>query len=144
MSQEGNLGDSNVKDIIQPLIEAFFSSPWAYKARLTELGDKYAIPLDVIKTASRWLEEEETAINNIADVMDDIESHPSRLVNLINYIDQELFGEKIVIFTDQIETFNAYYKVFKDVFGDEVTGFAESINRDKAEVNIYRFQSDPN
>ena len=76
--------------------------------------------------------------------MDDIESHPSRLVNLINHIDQELFGEKIVIFTDQIETFNAYYKVFKDVFGDEVTGFAESINRDKAEVNIYRFQSDPN
>lgn len=144
LSQEGNLGDSNVKDIIQPLIEAFFSSPWAYKARLTELGDKYAIPLDVIKTASRWLEEEETAINNIADVMDDIESHPSRLFNLINHIDQELFGEKIVIFTDQIETFNAYYKVFKDVFGDEVTGFAESINRDKAEVNIYRFQSDPN
>lgn len=144
LSQEGNLEDSNVKDIIQPLIEAFFSSPWAYKARLTELGDKYAIPLDVIKTASRWLEEEETAINNIADVMDDIESHPSRLVNLINHIDQELFGEKIVIFTDQIETFNAYYKVFKDVFGDEVTGFAESINRDKAEVNIYRFQSDPN
>lgn len=144
LSQEGNLEDSNVKDIIQPLIEAFFSSPWAYKARLTELGDKYAIPLDVIKTASRWLEEEETVINNLADVMDDIESHPSRLVNLINYIDQELFGEKIIIFTDQIETFNAYYKVFKDVFGDEVTGFAESINRDKAEVNIYRFQSDPN
>ena len=70
---------------------------------------------------------------------------PTQMVpNLINHIDQELFGEKIVIFTDQIETFNAYYKVFKDVFGDEVTGFAESINRDKAEVNIYRFQSDPN
>lgn len=144
LAQEGSLEDSSVKDIIQPLIEAFFSSPWAYKARLTELGDKYAIPADVIKTASRWLEEEETAVDNLADVMDDIESHPSRLVNLINHIDQELFGEKIVIFTDQIETFNAYYKVFKDVFGDEVTGFAESINRDKAEVNIYRFQSDPN
>lgn len=140
LAQEGSLEDSSVKDIIQPLIEAFFSSPWAYKARLTELGDKYAIPADVIKTASRWLEEEETAVDNLADVMDDIESHPSRLVNLINHIDQELFGEKIVIFTDQIETFNAYYKVFKDVFGDEVTGFAESINRDKAEVNIYRFQ----
>ena len=135
---------SNVKDIIQPLIEAFFSSPWAYKARLTELGGEYAIPLDVIRTASRWLEEEEAAVNNLADVMDDIEIHPSRLFNLINYIDQELFGEKIVVFTDQIETFNAYYEVFKDAFGDEVTGFAESINRDKAEINIYRFQSDPN
>lgn len=144
LSQEGNLEDSNVKDIIQPLIEAFFSSPWAYKARLTELGGEYAIPLDVIRTASRWLEEEEAAVNNLADVMDDIEIHPSRLFNLINYIDQELFGEKIVVFTDQIETFNAYYEVFKDAFGDEVTGFAESINRDKAEINIYRFQSDPN
>lgn len=92
--QEGNLEDSNVKDIIQPLIEAFFSSPWAYKARLTELGGEYAIPLDVIRTASRWLEEEEAAVNNLADVMDDIEIHPSRLFNLINYIDQELFGEK--------------------------------------------------
>lgn len=144
LSQEGNLEDSNVKDIIQPLMEAFFSSPWAYEARLKELKDKYAIPLEVIDTASRWLEEEEIAINNLADVMDDIESHPSRLVNMINHIDQELFGEKIVVFTDQIETFNAYYKVFKDVFGDEVTGFSESINRDQAEINIYRFQSDSN
>ena len=83
-----------------------------------------------MKTASRWLDDEKEAINNIANVMDDVESHPSRMIKLVSYIDENLFDEKIVVFTDQIETFDAYYEVFKRIFGDEVTGYAESINRD--------------
>lgn len=62
--------------------------------------------------------DEDEAIENFADIMDDVDSHPSRLVKLISYIDEELFGEKIVIFTDQIETFDVYYKVLTQSFGD--------------------------
>ena len=65
------------------------------------------------------------------------------MIKLVHYIDEELFGKKVVVFTDQIETFDAYYDVLRGIFGDEVTGFSESIDRDEAEVNIYRFQSDP-
>lgn len=142
LSQEGEIQETSVTEIIQPLIEAFFSSPWAYNARLSEISSKVAIPEEVVKTASRWLDDEKEAINNIANVMDDVESHPSRMIKLVSYIDENLFDEKIVVFTDQIETFDAYYEVFKRIFGDEVTGYAESINRDEAEINIYRFQSE--
>lgn len=143
LSLEGELQDTNVTEIIQPLIEAFFSSPWAYNSRLSDIGNKISIPKRVIKTASRWLDDENEAVNNIANVMDDVEGHPSRMLKLVRYIDENLFDEKVVVFTDQIETFDAYYDVFKQIFGEEVTGFAESIDRDEAEINIFRFQSEP-
>ena len=143
LSSESELDEVRIKDYIQPLIESFFSSPWAYCARVNEIKKSINIPQGVIKTAERWLADEDEAIENFADVMDDVDSHPSRLARLISYIDEELFGEKIVIFTDQIETFDIYYKVLTQSFGDEVTGFAQSIDRDEAEINIYRFQSDP-
>lgn len=143
LSLEGELQDTNVTEIIQPLIEAFFSSPWAYNSRLSDIGNKISIPERVIKTASRWLDDENEAVNNIANVMDDVEGHPSRMLKLVSYIDENLFDEKVVVFTDQIETFDAYYDVFKQIFGEEVTGFAESIDRDEAEINIFRFQSEP-
>jgi len=143
LSSESELDEARIKDYIQPLIESFFSSPWAYCARINEIRKFTNIPQGVIKTAERWLADEDEAIENFADIMDDVDSHPSRLVKLISYIDEELFGEKIVIFTDQIETFDVYYKVLTQSFGDEVTGFAQSIDRDEVEINIYRFQSDP-
>lgn len=143
LAQEGELDEDNVKEIVQPLIEAFFSSPWAYVSRLNSLKKKEDIPVEVIKTATRWLDEEIDAVKNLANIMDDVETHPSRLIKLVHYIDEELFGKKVVVFTDQIETFDAYYDVLRGIFGDEVTGFSESIDRDEAEINIYRFQSDP-
>lgn len=143
LSQEGELLEDNITEIIQPLLEAFFSSPWAYNARLSEMGSKINIPEDVIKTASRWMDDENDAVYDIANMMDDVEGHPSRLLKLLNYIDENLFDEKVVVFTDQIETFDAYYEIFKQIFGDEVTGFAESIDREVAEINIFRFQSEP-
>lgn len=143
LSLDEQLTQKDIVDFVQPLLEAFFSSPWAYYARLAELSKSVNIPDEVIRMAKRWLTDEDETIERMADVLDDVDSHPTRLVKLISYIDEKLFGEKIVIFTDQSETFDVYYQVLKQSFGDEVTGFAQSINRDEAEINIYRFQSDP-
>lgn len=143
LSLDEQLTEKDIVDFVQPLLEAFFSSPWAYFARLEELAISANIPDEVIRTAERWLTDEDETIERMADVLDDVNSHPTRLVKLISYIDEKLFGEKIVIFTDQAETFDVYYQVLKQSFGDEVTGFAQSISRDEAEINIYRFQSDP-
>lgn len=130
-----------IVETIQPIVESFFSSPWAYVNALknTVLDDSE----EVIKNAERWLQDENDAVENIADLLDDVDQHPSRLLLLLNYIDENLFGKKVVLFTDHIETFQAYYRVFKDAFGDEVTGFGRSISQEEAEVNIYKFQSDP-
>lgn len=143
LSLDEQLTEKDIVDFVQSLLEAFFSSPWAYFARLEELAISANIPDEVIRTAKRWLKDEDETIERMADVLDDVNSHPTRLVKLISYIDEKLFGEKIVIFTDQAETFDVYYQVLKQSFGDEVTGFAQSISRDEAEINIYRFQSDP-
>ena len=143
LSLDEQLTEKDIADFVQPLLEAFFSSPWAYFARLEELAISANIPNEVIRTANRWLTDEDETIERMADVLDDVNSHPTRLVKLISYIDEKLFGEKIVIFTDQTETFDVYYQVLKQSFGDEVTGFAQSISRDEAEINIYRVQSDP-
>ncbi len=143
MSMDEKLTEDFIKNIVQPILESFFSSPWAYVNSLNEKSKIIKISENVIKSAQRWLEDEDEAIENIANILDDVNSHPSRLIKLISYIDENLFGEKIVLFTDHIETFEKYYEVLYDAFGEEVTGFSKSIDRDEAEINIYRFQSDP-
>lgn len=132
-----------VEKELQPVLEAFFSSPWAYRTRLSEIyGNNANIPENVLKAADRWVEDENEVLENMADILDDVDAHPSRLVKLISFIETELFNKKIVIFTDHIETFEIYKKALYDAFGDEVTAFSTKMNRDEAEINIYRFQSD--
>jgi len=144
ISNQEILDDDKVEKEIQPLLESFFSSPWAYKAKLNVIFENNNIlPEDVKRSADRWLEDEDDAITKLADIMDDVELHPSRLMKLISYIDTELFGKKIVVFTDNPETFDVYYHVLQEAFGEEVTGFSETIDKDEAEINIYRFQSAP-
>lgn len=139
--QQETLDTVRIEREIRPVLEAFFSSPWAYVARLEKVYGKSALPDDVWKSASRWLEDENEAIEQLADIMDDVQVHPSRLMKLISYIDIHLYGKKVVIFTDQAETFHIYYDVLREAFGEEVTGFAKFLDRDEAEKNIYRFQS---
>ena len=143
LHHQDEFDEQKIEKDIQPVLEAFFSSPWAYRARLGErFGDRDLIPEDVWRSAERWIEDENEAIENMANVLDEVESHPSRLVKLVNYIETELFDKKIVVFTDHIETFDVYYKVLYDAFGDEATAFSVTMDHEEAEVNIYRFQSD--
>lgn len=142
ISQQELLDTDRIEQEIRPVLEAFFSSPWAYVAKLEKVYGKSALPDDVWKSANRWLEDENEAIGQLADIMDDVQIHPSRLTKLISYIDIHLYGKKVVLFTDQEETFSIYYRVLREAFGEEVTGFAQSIDRDEAEKNIYRFQSE--
>ena len=142
VSIQDNLDEARVVSEIKPMLEAFFSSPWAYENVLNTLEKKVQLPDTVKNSAARWVEDENEIVNELADVLDNIEAHPSRLTKLIHYIDTELFGKKVVVFTDHIETFEKYYMILQEAFGDEVTGFSTSLDRDEAEINIYKFQSD--
>lgn len=144
VSQQDLFDEEKVLKEIKPLLEAFFSSPWAYMARLKAAAQyDTTIPAEVMKSAQEWLADENRVIDNLADSMDQVDEHPSRLLKLISYIDTELFGQKVVVFTDQSETFCVFYQMLQAAFGDEVTGFAESLDTQENEINIYRFQSDP-
>lgn len=143
VQQQEELTTPQIEDDIKPLLESFFSSPWAYISELNRISNhKIFIPENVMTSAKRWEEDENEAIDNISDILDDIDNHPSRLIKIISYIESNLFGKKVVVFTDHIETFNVYYKALYNSFGEEVTCYSSFINQDIAESNIYRFQSD--
>ncbi len=143
VQNQDNIDATQIEKKLQPVLEAFFSSPWAYRARLKEIyGNNSTIPENVWKSADRWVEDENEILDNITDILDDISVHPSRLVKIINYIETELLDKKVVVFTDHIETFEIYSKMLYETFGDEVVDFSTNMDRDKAEINIYRFQSD--
>ena len=55
VQNQGEIKAAEVEREIQPILEAFFSSPWAYRARLREIyGDNISIPENVGKSADRW------------------------------------------------------------------------------------------
>lgn len=144
INSQQELNKRNIKEFIEPLLESFFSSSWAYNARLNsikEIGIK--IPENVLRSANRWVEDENDTYSNLADAMDDVDAHPSRLLKLIDFIDAQLFEKKVVVFTDQPETFDGFYKMLISAFGDEVTRFGANVDSNENEMNIYRFQSDP-
>lgn len=144
VQNQGEIKAAEVEREIQPILEAFFSSPWAYRARLREIyGDNISIPENVWKSADRWVEDENEILLRMTDALDDVETHPSRLVKIVSYIETELLDKKAVVFTDHAETFDVYGKVLYDTFGDEVVSFSTDMDQNEAEINIYRFQSDP-
>ena len=136
------LDNEKIITTIRPLLETFFSSPWAYKEMIIKLSSISSIPNYVATSAERWVLDEDEAIKNVADLLDDVNEHPSRLIKLLYFIDTELYEKKVVIFTDYIETFNVYYTLLNEMYGDEVTGFSNEMDALEAEMNIYRFQSD--
>lgn len=127
-----------------PLIEAFFSSPWAF---LAELKRQKSIGLEVSEIvqaqAVEWLREEDEIIGNIEAVLGEPYNYSNRIVSTVDYIDQETNDKKVVIFTNYAETFEKYEYVLKLYFGeDRIATFNKSMSSDDLELNIYRFQND--
>lgn len=144
VQNQDNIEAAQIGRELQPVLEAFFSSPWAYKARLKDIyGKNPSVPENVWKSADRWVEDENDILQRMTEILDDVELHPSRLVNIVSYIETNLLNKKTVVFTDHIETFDIYHKVLYEAFGEEVAAFSIEMDKDEAEINIYRFQSDP-
>lgn len=142
---QGNITDSQAEQNIIPLIRSFFSSPWAYYAMLRHLAAEVHIPNEVKRTAELWLENENSAVDDISTTLDDPDEHPSRLIKIIDACMNIVpFGKKAVFFTDFPETFTKYLKVFDSCFGDEVVGYGKTLAPEVSERNMYHFQTDPN
>lgn len=127
-----------------PLIEAFFSSPWAFSAELEKqkkLG--LAVSEMVEMQAAEWLREEDEIIGKIESVLDEPYNYSNRIVSTVDYIDQETENKKVVVFTNYAETFKKYEYVLKLYFGENtIAVFNKSMSSDDLELNIYRFQND--
>lgn len=127
-----------------PLIEAFFSSSWAFLAEMNKqktLG--LVISESVEAKAIEWLREEDEIISKIDTVLNEPYNFSNRIVSTVDYIDQEAGNKKVVVFTNYRETFEKYEYVLKLYFGDDaVAVFNKSMPSDDLELNVYRFQND--
>ncbi len=127
-----------------PLLEAFFSSSWAFFEELqNQKRQGLIISDDVEKFAREWKNEEDKLLRNIEKVLSEPYNYSDRIVSTIDYIDQETTSQKVVLFTNYEKTFEKYALVLQSYFGeDKVALFHKRMNPDNLELNIYKFQNE--
>lgn len=139
---ELELGSIDIGVDIRPLLSAFFSSPWAFVERATNLG----LGEEIIENARKWLETEQYNVDNIEDILNDpdqySESYSTRLVVVLNALFDEFYDKKVVLFTNHEKTFRAYKEALANTFSDgEVSFFGAYMDTEAIELNAYRFQT---
>lgn len=135
---------ADVETEIRPMLEAFFSSPWAF----LEYLDKNDIDSrsELYFYASQWVQYEDTIINQIIDIMNDPGNYETyystRIVKVMDLLYDELFDQKVVLFTNNSKTFEVYKSVIETLFDKkEISFFGESLPVEELEVNAFKFQN---
>ncbi|MBR0576250.1 DEAD/DEAH box helicase family protein [Proteiniclasticum sp. BAD-10] len=143
-----NAGVIEVETVIKPLLGAFFSSPWAFSSQVKKIFKSFKnISIELLNYADKWVVAEDHLVNNISEVLDDPGAYESdlctRLVSVMNLLFDELFDKKIVVFTNYIETFEAYRNAMEKVFpAEEISFFSAGLSSSEVELNAYRFQNE--
>lgn len=138
-----------VETDIRPLLNAFFSSPWAFSDELHSAEKRGVyVGRDLTTNTERWISFEQNMVNHIVDVMDDPDKYAdyysTRMVTVLNTVYDELYDQKIVLFTNYAGTFDIYRAALSKLFpAEEVSFFGGGMNKDEIELNAYRFQNDP-
>lgn len=143
-----NANSLDVVNVIAPLLGAMFSSVWALNAELKRMTDKgIIISPEIISNANKWMQSEEYIIENLKTIIDNPhtyeDSYNTRLMVVLDLIYDELYDQKIVLFTNYIETFEKYKEALESLFSpDEISFFGGAMQSDEIELNVYRFQND--
>ena len=123
------------------IVAAFFSSASAFQKSLKDSA--LCIPEELVKLANAWAKEEADKLKKIHEYMDDPTDYASRLNNVIDYIDQEASGKKVLVFTNFDETFSLYQEAFINYFGEgHCAFFSKNMDAENRELSAYRFEID--
>lgn len=139
---------AEVENYIRPALGCFFSSPWAFYAQLQKMiCSGVQIESALISNAEKWVETEKHTLSLISDILNEPDKYEdeccSRLITVVNYIYEELYNQKIVLFTNYTETFDAYRSALQEVFKpEEISFFGVEMETDAIELNAYRFQNE--
>ena len=106
-----------------------------------KLEEKYI--LQIYEQLKRWKNATQIEIDNIVDRINDASDLKGRFGLIADYIDQELYDKKIVIFTAYPETLTKLKSILKNLFGSQaVVTFSVIDDRGKKEENVEKFQND--
>ena len=82
-------------------------------------------------------------LEELDNVLAEPYNYSSRILSIVDFIDQEIYEEKVVVFTNYAETFEKYGQVLRAYFGEEkIALFNKNMNEEELELSIYRFQND--
>ncbi|CEP66713.1 SNF2-related [Moorella glycerini] len=141
--QGNNIDDESVLNTIQPLLAAFFSSPWAFAGKLEELG---VADTNLAYNAGLWCEAAENEHRMLSNVLDDPDLIRGRLVKIIDYLEQELCldndkAPKVVVFTRYKVTLEKFLELAQKRFGQErYAAFYSGMSQEELSANVDRFQ----
>ena len=121
-----------------PLITALFSSASAFESEIK----KNLVNEEISLLAQKWKNEESRELEKIKYFADDPYEHPTRLIQILDYIDQEAADKKVLLFTAFPETFAVYRKAFAALFRGKCCYFQKGMSADELELQTYRFQTD--
>lgn len=125
---------------ILPLICAFFSSSAAFS---DELKKNPSVPNEIRELTASWISEDLNTIKNIHNILDDPIDSMSRMVTVCDYLEQEAYDKKVLIFTRFVGTHRLFRQLLAKVFGENYcTFFCEGMTPDELELNTYRFQNE--
>jgi ATP-dependent helicase HepA len=132
--------ESFIENELKPIIGAFFSSPFALTE---ELANHKNVNFENLK---KWYEFEKDLSKNINNILDDPDSYPeycnTRPFKILNFLYDDIYNEKVVLFTNYNRTFNYYKNILSDIFEDnEVAFFSKEMDQEDLEVNAYKFQN---
>ncbi len=123
------------------VIMSFFSSAHAFKIVMEKMPVEF--PAEIIDLTEKWINEEDDIVNNITDYINDPDEYRCRIVNIIDYLDQECSGLKVLLFTHYKGSFQLYKRVLTEFFGlEKCTFFSSDMEEDLRELNAYRFEND--
>lgn len=123
-----------------PLIGAFFSSSFAFVKALKKEND---ISDDIKELSQKWMCEDKNAVKNIREILDNPDNSMSRLVSVCDYLEEEAYDKKVILFTHFTETHELYRQVLTNLLGSENCAFfCDGMSTDDLELNTYRFQND--
>lgn len=153
---------------ITQLLNATLSSPWAIKSllicrqkSLRNIADKsnvilynqlknlkgFSGELEIIEDAlfvvNKWENAAKEELININKVLDDPELGKGRIAKIIDYIEQELYDNKIVLFSSWSETVEVMKNTLEELYGKEsVVTFCSKDDKESLEENVKLFQND--
>ena len=142
---ENETKEEEFEAIFKPLFCAFFSSPWAFSSALNSVAAREDIPADLSDNLRRWTMYEQEIAGNIVDVLDNPDDYSSRIVKTMYYLDEFVGDNKVVLFTNYQETFEAYKDMLTDFYTEDgFSCFRKGMSADELELNVCRFQNDRN
>jgi len=112
-----------------PIINSFFSSSAAFAARIKVFSD---IPYEIIELTKKWQKEDKDSIKKLKTILDDPTDHMSRIIRVCDYLEQEAYDKKVLIFTHFPETHELYKELLITMLGEKnCTFFSAGMNPDE-------------